>query len=163
MVLPSAYTIFYFLTQGCTPWVGPPPPSHGGKSRISAQNDITPFWGRGVQICPIYFLILRDLPGLRIFFGGWRWERRIFFWKKKTTHVFWGYAPVKKVEESIFEGILRFWQKKFFWATKGGNDGTRERQNVETTECRYFLGPIQKPGFMGPQMLYFWGTSDIEI
>ncbi len=22
-VLPSAYNIFYFLTQGCTPWVDP--------------------------------------------------------------------------------------------------------------------------------------------
>ncbi len=59
---------------------------------------------------------------------------KIFF--GKITHDFWDMPPIKKVRESIFEGIFRFWQKYFFQknlATKGGNDGTRERQNEGTT------------------------------
>ncbi len=51
---------------------------------------------------------------------------------------FWGgdMPPIKKGGESIFEEIFRFWQQNFkkFWATKGGNDGTRERQNAGMTE-----------------------------
>jgi hypothetical protein len=76
---------------------------------------------------------------------------------EKIAHVFGDTPPIKKKGgESIFEGIFRF--EKKFWkilATKGGNEGTtecgnngmKEHRNEGTTECRYYLGPIQKPGW----------------
>ncbi len=77
------------------------------------------------------------LPAGTFFFRQRGRERRFFFEK---SHMF--LAPVKKGGESIFEGIFRFWEFffEFFWATKGGNDGRRERLEW------YYLGPIQKPG-----------------
>ncbi len=41
-LLPSAYTILYFLTQGCTPWVSPTHPPHPSQVKVELRPE--PMW-----------------------------------------------------------------------------------------------------------------------
>ncbi len=141
--------IFYFLTQGCTFWMGPPP--HTGL-KVGLQPE--PMW----PTSPIYwvgefkyagiFSIFTNKISFRIFclpghncnffyLGGERWELR-FFWNNHTC--FWGHAACKRGWGIHFEGIFRFWQnisRIFFWRRKAGmtereNDEMREQRNGGT-------------------------------
>jgi hypothetical protein len=82
------------------------------------------------------------LLGLRKKLGGGRRERQFFFWKNQCF--FWDTPPpVKKgggVGKTFFKeffDFVDFFFKIYLNATKGGNNGTRERRNADTTSALF--------------------------
>ncbi len=124
-VLPSAYTIFYFITHAapCKSYFSPnqvTPPYFGvGESKHAG---IFLFW-------QLFFLIFSCLWGLKKNLGDKRREwRKRFFWRKKP-HVFLGTRPRKKGWE------MHFWRNfSILTKKKDGNNGTREQLNKGITE-----------------------------
>ncbi len=95
------------------------PPSHGVKVGLQPKPKWPPplFWGRGVQICLIFF----DFVGkkFQIFACG---DLEIFFGvtgsRNDEKKIFGGDTPVKRGGESIFEGFFFFNFDKKFSLTK---------------------------------------------